>query len=68
MVAFRYVTPDGIIDASGNPNGSANSIAGLFNESRTVLGLMPHPERAFEPLHGNTDGRAMFTGLVEALS
>jgi len=33
-----------------------------------VLGLMPHPERAFEPLHGNTDGRAMFTGLVEALS
>jgi len=68
MVAFRYVTPDGVVDASGNPNGSANSIAGLFNENRTVLGLMPHPERAFEPLHGNTDGRAMFTGLVEALS
>lgn len=57
-----------MIDASGNPNGSANAIAGLFNETRTVLGMMPHPERAFEPLHGNTDGKALFDGLVEALS
>ncbi|WP_158045423.1 phosphoribosylformylglycinamidine synthase subunit PurQ [Skermanella pratensis] len=68
MVAFRYVSPGGVIDASGNPNGSANAIAGLFNETRTVLGMMPHPERANEPLHGNTDGKPMFDGLVEALS
>ncbi|EWY42002.1 phosphoribosylformylglycinamidine synthase [Skermanella stibiiresistens SB22] len=68
MVAFRYVTPDGAIDASGNPNGSANAVAGLFNEGRTVLGLMPHPERAAEPLHGNTDGKPLLDGLVEALS
>jgi phosphoribosylformylglycinamidine synthase len=76
LVAFRYVAPDGkpasAPDASqgrgDNPNGSANDIAGLFNETRTVLGLMPHPERAAEPLHGNTDGKAFFDGLVEALS
>jgi phosphoribosylformylglycinamidine synthase len=64
-VAFRYVA-DG--DGRGNPNGSVSDIAGVLSENRRVLGLMPHPERAFEPVHGSTDGRAMFEGLVEALS
>lgn len=65
-VAFRYVDADGTgID---NPNGAARNIAGIFNETRTVLGMMPHPERAFEPLHGNSDGRPFFTGLVETLT
>jgi len=59
QVAFRYLD---------NPNGSAHDIAGVFNERRTVLGLMPHPERASEPDHGGTDGTAMFEGLVAALS
>jgi phosphoribosylformylglycinamidine synthase subunit PurQ / glutaminase len=68
MVAFRYTTADGTVDPVGNPNGSVNNIAGLFNETRTVLGLMPHPERASDPLLGNTDGKAVFQGLVEALS
>ncbi|MFC7331911.1 phosphoribosylformylglycinamidine synthase subunit PurQ [Rhodocista pekingensis] len=68
LVAFRYVGVAGSTDAEGNPNGAARNIAGIYNETRTVLGMMPHPERAFEPLHGNTDGRALFDSLVESLS
>jgi len=58
-VMFRY---------SDNPNGSARDIAGILNEKRNVLGLMPHPERAVDPATGGSDGRAMFQGLIEALS
>jgi phosphoribosylformylglycinamidine synthase len=49
-------------------NGSANSIAGLLNDSGNVLGMMPHPERAIEPAHGNVDGRRLFQGLLEAVA
>ncbi|WP_323013656.1 phosphoribosylformylglycinamidine synthase subunit PurQ [Devosia sp.] len=56
-VAFRY--------AEGtNPNGSINDIAGIFNESKTVLGLMPHPENLIEAAHGGTDGRGLFSSLL----
>jgi len=61
QVAFRYVEGD-------NPNGAARNIAGIFNEKRTILGLMPHPERHADPLLGSTDGKAIFTSLVSALS
>lgn len=58
QVAFRY--------ANGtNPNGSLNNIAGIFNEARTVLGLMPHPENLIESAHGGIDGRALFSGLLQ---
>ncbi|WP_116131979.1 phosphoribosylformylglycinamidine synthase subunit PurQ [Tropicimonas sp. IMCC34043] len=57
-VAFRYCD---------NPNGSAGDIAGILSENRRVLGMMPHPERAIDPLHGGTDGLALFSGLAEAL-
>ena len=58
-VAFRY--------AEGtNPNGSLNDIAGIFNAEKNVLGLMPHPENLIEAAHGGTDGRALFSGLLEA--
>ena len=67
-VAFRYVDSDGAAGAHANPNGSANHIAGILNRSRTVLGLMPHPERLADKALGGEDGRAMFDGLVEALS
>lgn len=67
-VAFRYVSPDGEAAAAANPNGSARNIAGIYNETRTVLGLMPHPERLAEAALGGTDGRALFEGLVERLS
>jgi len=66
QIAFRYV--DGNVPGAANPNGSARDIAGIFNESKTVLGMMPHPERASDPAHGGNDGRLMFTGLVNSLS
>ena len=68
LVAFRYVGEDGEIGDGANPNGSAADIAGILNPTRTVLGLMPHPERAAEPALGGADGRVMFDRLVEALS
>ena len=58
-VAFRYADPC---------NGSARDIAGIVNERSNVLGLMPHPERAFDPAHGGRGGRRLFEGLVEALA
>lgn len=61
LVAFRYVEGE-------NPNGAARNIAGIFNEKRTILGLMPHPERVCDPLLGGTDGKAIFASLVSALS
>lgn len=61
QIAFRYVDGD-------NPNGAARNIAGIFNERRTILGMMPHPERVSEPLHGGTDGKAIFDSLMSALS
>jgi phosphoribosylformylglycinamidine synthase len=67
QIAFRYCPLPGE-SGSGNPNGSARDIAGIFNEGKTVLGLMPHPENAVDPLQGSTDGRGLFDGLVQALS
>jgi phosphoribosylformylglycinamidine synthase len=60
-VVFRYAEGD-------NPNGSARNIAGIINEKRNVMGLMPHPERVCDPLLGGTDGEKLFKSLVEALS
>jgi Phosphoribosylformylglycinamidine (FGAM) synthase, glutamine amidotransferase domain len=68
QIAFRYCDAAGELKPEANPNGSARHIAGIFNESKNVLGLMPHPENAVEDLQGSTDGRAMFKGIVEALS
>lgn len=59
LVAFRYTQ---------NPNGSVDDIAGVLSQNRRVLGMMPHPERAFGPLHGSKDGRAMFDSLIGALA
>ena len=58
QVVFRYVD---------NPNGSANSVAGIVNAAGNVLGMMPHPDRAFEPALGSADGALMFHSLAEAL-
>ena len=66
--AFRYCEPDGAVSEAANSNGSARSIAGIFNETKTVLGLMPHPEDATDPLLGSTDGKPLFDGLVSALA
>lgn len=68
QIAFRYCNADGELDDAANPNGSARNIAGIFNRTKNVLGLMPHPENAIEPLHGSTDGKGLFASMVEALS
>jgi phosphoribosylformylglycinamidine synthase subunit PurQ / glutaminase len=68
LVAFRYCTPDGALTEEANRNGAARNIAGIFNETKSVLGLMPHPEDATDALLGGTDGKPMFDGLVEALA
>ncbi|CAN5246369.1 phosphoribosylformylglycinamidine synthase I [soil metagenome] len=65
-VVFRYVGGRGERSAMSNPNGSLNDIAGIVNERRNVLGLMPHPDRAMDTLLGSADGRGVFEGLMEA--
>jgi phosphoribosylformylglycinamidine synthase subunit PurQ / glutaminase len=67
-VAFRYCTTKGEITPEANPNGSRNNIAGIYNETGTVLGLMPHPERLADPALGGVDGVKMFASLVESLA
>jgi len=66
-VAFRYCDETGAVTGEANPNGSRNNIAGVYNETGTVLGLMPHPERLADAALSGTDGAKMFASLVEAL-
>src|SRR5215472_10614774 len=68
LVAFRYCTPAGELTEEDNHNGSARNIAGIFNETKTVLGLMPHPEDATDPLLGGIDGQGLFDGLGRAIA
>ena len=73
QVAFRYCTPEGETNAAGNLNGSIANIAGVFNETKTVMGLMPHPENATDAatagaLGGSLDGKPMFDAIVDALA
>jgi len=67
LVAFRYCDAQGSVTPEANPNGSAHNIAGIYNETGRVLGLMPHPERLADPALSGTDGAKMFLSLVEAL-
>jgi phosphoribosylformylglycinamidine synthase subunit PurQ / glutaminase len=66
-VAFRYCDASGAVTADANPNGSRRNIAGIYNETSTVLGLMPHPERLADAALCGTDGAKMFAALVETL-
>ena len=67
-VVFRYCDASGQIIDSANPNGSLHAIAGICNEQRNVVGLMPHPERACEPSLGSKDGLVIFESVVSALA
>ena len=67
-VAFRYCDAAGAVSEAANPNGSQRNIAGIYNETRTVLGLMPHPERLADAALSGTDGAKLFSSLVEALN
>jgi len=65
QIVFRYCERDGRVTEASNPNGSLSNIAGVMNESGNVMGMMPHPERACDPVLGHTDGRKVFDSLVE---
>ncbi len=64
QIVFRYATPEGRITPEANPNGSVANIAGVINRQGNVLGMMPHPERAIEPLLGSSDGQWIFQSLL----
>jgi phosphoribosylformylglycinamidine synthase subunit PurQ / glutaminase len=66
QILFRYCDPTGELSPEANVNGSLHHIAGICNRQGNVLGMMPHPERASDPALGNTDGLALFQGLLTA--
>jgi phosphoribosylformylglycinamidine synthase len=66
-VVFRYVDRAGNVTPEANPNGALNNIAGICDARRRVLGMMPHPERLFEPMLGGTDGRKVFESMLATL-
>ena len=67
-VVFRYCDARGSVSDDSNPNGAARNIAGICNDTRNVVGLMPHPERACESVLGSADGLIMFESVVTALA
>ena len=66
LIAFRYCDKDGNVNKESNPNGSINGIAGIYNKSGNVFGLMPHPERASEAILGSDDGLGIFESIITA--
>ena len=63
LIAFKYCDEKGVIDEKSNPNGSSNNIAGLLNEKRNILGMMPHPERYIDRFLSGEDGSILFQSL-----
>jgi phosphoribosylformylglycinamidine synthase len=66
-IVFRYSTPTGQVIESANPNGSLRNIAGIINSQGNVLGMMPHPERACEPLLGSIDGNIIWESIIASI-
>ena len=66
QVLFRYCDAEGNASDAANPNGSLDNIAGIANESKNVMGMMPHPERCADPLWQNVDGQTIFKSLIES--
>jgi phosphoribosylformylglycinamidine synthase len=67
-VVFRYATAEGDVTKEANPNGSLDNIAGILNEGRNVLGMMPHPDRSSERMLGSADGFKIFQSMVGRLA
>jgi phosphoribosylformylglycinamidine synthase I len=67
-IIFRYAAPEGRVAPEANPNGSIDNIAGICNEGRNVLGMMPHPDRCSESLLGSNDGLKIYQSMVGALA
>ena len=68
QIVFRYCDENGEVTDEANPNGARSNIAGICNLDRNVIGMMPHPERAFEELLGSTDGRDIFRSLTNSIA
>jgi phosphoribosylformylglycinamidine synthase I len=68
QILWQYCDAEGAVSEAANPNGSIENIAGVCNEARNVAGLMPHPERACEPLLGSADGNAVFESMIQSRS
>jgi phosphoribosylformylglycinamidine synthase len=66
QILFRYCDAEGKVNPESNPNGSLANIAGICNEGRNVFGMMPHPERACDPMLGNIDGKYLLEALTHA--
>jgi len=64
LIAFKYCDEKGNINEENNPNGSLNNIAGIFNNKKNILGMMPHPERMVDQIISNDDGVNLFTSLL----
>ena len=65
QIAFQYCDENGNVSEHSNPNGSLENIAGILNENKNVLGMMPHPERAAELAHGCEDGKTIFESILD---
>jgi phosphoribosylformylglycinamidine synthase len=67
QIILRYATEDGRVEASANPNGSVENIAGICNREGNVFGLMPHPDRAWEARLGSADGLKIFQSMIQTI-
>ena len=67
LIAFKYCDREGKTENNSNPNGSSNNIAGILNENKNILGMMPHPERMIDPYLSGEDGSILFKSLFESL-
>ena len=66
LIAFKYCDENGEINQSSNPNGSSNNIAGILNNKKNILGMMPHPERFIDPILSGEDGSILFESLLKS--
>ena len=64
LIPFKYCNKEGLINDKTNPNGSLNNIAGILNDKKNILGMMPHPERMIDNLISNSDGIELFTSIL----
>ena len=65
LIAFKYCDEHGLVNKTSNPNGSSNNIAGILNNEKNILGMMPHPERLIDPQLSGEDGSIMFKSLLK---
>ena len=66
LIAFKYCDEKGKVNNNSNPNGSSNNIAGILNNNKNILGMMPHPERLIDPILSGEDGSMIFESLLKS--